>query len=115
MSDNTNKKLDQVLSLMERLANIPGTPPPAPTNAADHDLLLKVDTKLAILQQSVDKIILANSTFITREEQADVIKNIGDHETRLRFQEKNLTIVMTWGAALVVALNILQFVIGKFL
>lgn len=115
MADTTNKKLDQVLSLMERLANIPGTPPTPSTHAADHDLLLKVDTKLAILQQSVDKIILANSTFITREEQADVIKNIGDHETRLRFLEKNLTIVMTWGAALVVALNILQFVIGKFL
>ena len=38
-----------------------------------------------------------------------------DHETRLRVIETNITRILTWGSAAVLAMAILEFVINKYL
>lgn len=127
MSESTNQKIDRLIEIIGRIAApipaipaiqpippIPAIPPLAPINTADHDLLLRVDTKLATLQTSVDKLVIASGGYITRDEHNQVLKTESDQEARIRAIEKSVTIVMTWGSALVVGLSIAQFVIGHF-
>lgn len=82
----------------------------------------KIDQKKGFedTQKSFESIIkrLDNLTdgYITKSEFAEVgQKPIADHEIRIRSLEKTVTKIVTWGAAGVIFISIVEFVITKFL
>lgn len=51
---------------------------------------------------------------VTQEQHNEVLKIITDHEARLRTIETAITKLMTWGAAALIAMGILEFIISKY-
>lgn len=105
------QKLDILIRGMEKIISTPIAPvapvapilPLAPVNPDDHNLLIKLDTKVDALKEDI-KTLSDNTT-----------ARLIDHETRIRLLETGVTRVMTFGAAGVIILGIAQFLIGKYL
>lgn len=90
--------------------------PPLPQYTGDHDLLVALDTRVKDLKDSVDKLVAREETHVTKEllnlNVAESKKVHEDHETRIRAGELSITRIQTWGAAVIVALTIGQFVVN---
>ena len=70
-------------------------------NTGDHDLLTKLDTKVDQIQLDVNTLKNLGNNYVTQLQYKEVVDIAGDHETRVRFLERN-----TWkliGAATAIA------------
>ena len=117
------KRLEQLMADLEKMLAIPPIPaipaipaiPPIPANSVDHDLLLRIDTKVERVINDVAKL---NDNYSGRIEALEHSKQDGldyekghlDHEGRLRDIEKfreNLTgklSILAGGISMVVTL-----------
>lgn len=111
-------------------------------NPNDHDLLIELRTEMRGLRIDLKALADGISTRVTNLEnnkldkieadretirilnlteiKAKEIFNVKteedkDHEIRLRIIEKNVTKIMTWGSVALLALAIIQFLVGKYL
>lgn len=81
----------------------------------DHDILIELRTKMDDMRSSVDLLLKAQGSFVTKEDLKEHLKQSTDHEMRIRMLEKGQTQVMTWGTVALIAAGIAQFLIGKYL
>lgn len=118
--------LTRLTQIVERMTPpIPAIPPilpipaipPLPTYSNDHDLLTKLDTKVDILQTTVNDIAKREDTHVTvmsfNSHITDDDKIHADHETRMRGVELSVARILTWGSAVMVTLGLAEFVILK--
>lgn len=94
--------------------------------ADDHDLLIKLDTKVEGIRGDIKELSDGTATRITALEndklnKADaypalyktgVEKALQDHEDRIRINTGRIVQIMTWGSAGLILLGIAQFIIG---
>lgn len=73
-----------------------------PNNSQDHDLIIKLDTKMDALKEDIQKL------------NDGVSKQIGDHETRIKVLEKGMTKLMAYGTAVIFAVGVVEFFVQKF-
>lgn len=106
-----SEKINRLIELMEKVAERPSAPiapiapiapvapvlPIIPPNPDDHNLLIRLDTKVDALK--ADIAVLSDGTTV----------KINDHESRIRANEKSITQIMTWGSALIVVIGIAEF------
>lgn len=97
--------------------------------ADDHDLLIKLDTKVEALRSDIRELSDGTERRITTLEneklnkvdaypalyKAGVEASIKDHEDRIRINTGRITQILTWGSAALIALGILEFVINLLL
>lgn len=67
----------------------------------DHDLLITMHEQIKGIKADIKDLKDGTSAKLT------------DHEDRIRTLEQNMTRVLTWGTIGLVALGIIQFIIGK--
>lgn len=113
------KQIEELTAIANKLSMIaPPTVPITPvsiSNSGDHDLLTKLDTKLGILQTTVDKLVERDNNYIAREEWKTHLSADADHETRIKILEIGFTKLMAYGTALIFAVGIAEFFISKLL
>lgn len=92
----------------------------------DHDLIVELGVQMKQVLQDIKELKdtttarvaaleaekMNKETVLKMKADADLIHS--DHETRVRTLETNITRVLTWGTVGVLALNIIMFVIAKF-
>jgi hypothetical protein len=81
----------------------------------DHNLLIKLDTKVDQIQADVTTLKNQGTLYVTQADHKAVCEIQQDHESRLRKDETNITRILTWGSAGIVILAIVEFIINKFL
>ena len=118
MASSTDKKLDRLAEVIEKLVNkpVPVAPiapiaPIAPVlqnYSCDHDLLTKLDTKVDQIQLDVTELKKDRNVYVTQPELNELGKLVGDHEKRVRSLESQITRIMTWGSVILVGLTIVQ-------
>lgn len=59
-------------------------------NASDHDLLVKLDTKMEDLKLAVNKIVEKEDSHVTKPDFTEHLKTDVDHETRIRILEASM-------------------------
>ena len=93
----------------------------------DHDLIIKLDTKMDALSVDIKDLKEGTAERIANLElqklniqdsypvlyKAGVEKMFDDHENRIRINTGRITQIMTWGAALMVMLGIAEFIISR--
>lgn len=113
----SEKKLDKLTALLEKLLANPVAPvapiapiaPIAPVlplitaNPGDHDLLIQLGTKVDALKEDIK--LLGDGT----------TSQLKDHETRIKSLEVITTRLMAYGTALIFAVSVVEFFIGKVL
>ena len=96
-------------------------------SSGDHDRIVVLDTKLDAISNQITKLDdgmarkveqLENEKLNTRDSypvlyKAEVDRCIADHESRIRTNTSRIIVFSTVGAALLVALGIAEFIIGK--
>lgn len=120
-------KIDRLVAVMERIAApIPAIPAIAPiqpipaippiVHSGDHDLLVKLDTKLEAVSIAIGglatKADLINHVIDDNKQHGGDGKRLDDLEIRMRAGEKVDTRIMTWGAAILLFMTIGQFLLG---
>lgn len=81
----------------------------------DHNLLIKLDTKVDNIQQDLTSLKNQHNGYVIKPEFIEVVRIQADHETRTRVLERSTTQIVTWGSALVVFVGIVEFLINKFI
>ena len=98
-------------------------------SGSDHDLIIRLDTKMDGLSDQITKLDSGTSARITNLENEKlnindsypmlykkrVDDNFLDHETRIRSNEINITRILTWGSILLVLLGVAEFFVAKLL
>lgn len=123
--EESNYKLDHLISLMEKIAipipaipaipSIPAIPPiPAIVTSGDHDLLTRLDTKVDQIQADVTVLKNQDRQNITQEQHQELCTKTTDHEMRIRSNESNITKIMTWGSAGIILIGIIEFALNKY-
>lgn len=96
---------------------------------SDHDLLQRLDTKVDALKSDIKEIKDGTTDKINRlsEEKLDIKdsypvlykvaieKKLDDLDTLTKDHEKIITRICTWGAAALLAMGIIEFLINKFM
>lgn len=97
--------------------------------SGDHDLLVQLNTKMEDLKEDIAELKNGTSARIQQLEQEKVNtrdsypvlyqpkveEHLADHEKRIRSNETNITRIMTWGLAGMLALGVVEFFVTKFL
>ncbi len=109
------KQIEELQHIAEKLASIAPSPAPVLVNSADHDLLTKLDTKLELLQTTVNKLVDRDENYIARDEWKVHLDSDADHETRIKSLESITTKLWAYGASLVFAVGLVEFLLTKFI
>lgn len=109
-SDELARSLDRLAQIVEKMTPpiapilpipaIPATPPIILSE--DHNLLIKLDTKVDALKEDIKMLNDGTNS------------KIEDHETRIRSNEKNITKILTWGTAAISVLGIIEFLLNRY-
>lgn len=113
-SDELAREFSRLTAIIEKMTPpipaIPPIPPILPIPAIpqiilsdDHNLLIKLDTKVDALKDDIKMLSDGTST------------KINDHETRLRANEASITKILTWGTASIVILGVAEFILNQYL
>ncbi len=70
---------------------------------SDHDLLIRLDENVR------------NLYIEFKSSNTSIQGVVNDHEARIRSLEKTQTQIMTWGTVGIILLNVVGFLIGKYL
>jgi uncharacterized Ntn-hydrolase superfamily protein len=84
-------------------------------NGNDHDLLQRLDQKVDQIQSDVSDLKKDKSVLVNQTEHSEVVKCVNDHETRIRYAEKSITKILTWGSVAVVLIGIIEFVLNLYI
>lgn len=111
-NNDLTKEIERLSRIVERMTTPIPAIPAIPANG-DHDLLVRLDTKMIELKIAVDKLTERDSDFITvRTFEAHLLKE-QSLEERTRTNEISITRIMSYGTALIFAVGISEFIIGK--
>lgn len=72
------------------------------TKMDDHDLIITIHEQIKNVRSDI------------KEMKDGTALQLADHENRLRRLEEKMTKVLTWGAVGLIAIGIIQFIIGKY-
>ncbi len=68
----------------------------------DHDLIITIHEQIKNIRADIKDIKDGTST------------QLADHETRIRRLEEKITTVLTWGTVALLAVGVVQFIVGKY-
>ena len=102
------------------------TPTDTSWNRDDRDLLIELRTQMIAVRNDIKdirdntagRLIRVEQEKLDRSEfnriQAESLTVEGDHETRLRLAEKQITRILTWGSAGLLLLGLIEFLAPFF-
>ena len=93
-AENAAKTIAQAAAEALKVANV--------KSSDDHDLIIKLDTKMDGLKEDIKALNDGTSA------------KISDHELRIKALEISITKVFTFGAVALIILGIVQFLVGKY-
>lgn len=111
------RRLSEIVTRMT--PPIPAIPaiPPLPQYTGDHDLLVKLDTKVEGIMIDVKKLTDKEETHVAKIDYNDHIvatnKIHDDFEVRIRSNEVSITRILTWGTSMIFVLSLVEFAVLK--